>query len=59
MNDGVSLDFTVGQFSEPIMYQDLLSTREEAFGDTSESQYKALSEAFRAAQEAVCCTRKC
>ena len=50
--DGVRLDFTLGQFRTPISYEDVPSTRQEAFGDTNESQYAALSEAFRAAQEA-------
>jgi hypothetical protein len=56
--DRVTRDFTASQFPEPILYQDLPSTREEAFGDTSESQYATLSKAFRVAQEAACCMRK-
>lgn len=39
-------DFTSSQFSETIMYEDLPSSREEAFLDTNEQQYAYLKEAF-------------
>ncbi len=48
--DGERLDFTAAQFPEPIPYQDVVSSREEAFADTNASQYAALSDAFRAAR---------
>lgn len=43
--DGERVDFTETQFSAPIAYDDVPSTREEAFGDTNAEQYKALSTA--------------
>ncbi len=43
--DGVRHDFTDAQFAEPITYDDLPSSREEAFGDTNASQYGFLSRA--------------
>ncbi len=46
---GVRLDFTADQFAEPLAYEDRPSSREEAFADTNEAQYQALSEAFRQA----------
>ena len=40
-------DFTESQFGEPIDYDDLPSTREEAFSDTNERQYAYLSNAVK------------
>jgi hypothetical protein len=40
--EGCRCDFTVGQFHEPIDYQDLPSKREEAMFDTNPQQYRAL-----------------
>ncbi|AIU83112.1 YunG family protein [Bacillus velezensis] len=45
--DGEIYDFTSGQFSEPIVYQHFLSSRDEAFSDTNEHQYRFLKSAFR------------
>lgn len=44
--DGVRHDFTVSQFSSPIRYDDTASSREDAFSDTTETQYQALRRAF-------------
>lgn len=38
-------DFTASQFAEPIGYDDLPSSREEALRDTSLAQYECLAEA--------------
>ncbi len=46
---GIRLDFTAAQFAEPITYEDQPSSRDEAFADTTEAQYRALSAAFRQA----------
>jgi hypothetical protein len=40
--DGKRLDFTQSQFREPPLYSDILSNREDAFTDTSLSQYRIL-----------------
>ena len=45
--DGEIYDFTSGQFSEPIVYQHILSSGDEAFSDTNEHQYRFLKSAFR------------
>ncbi|AOC92333.1 hypothetical protein QRX25_15620 [Bacillus sp. L381] len=45
--DGEIYDFTSGQFSEPIVYQHIPSSRSEAFSDTNENQYGYLTRAFR------------
>lgn len=45
--DGEIYDFTSSQFSEPIVYQHILSSRDEAFSDTNEHQYRYLKSAFR------------
>ena len=47
---GRRLDFTAGQFDEPIEYQDVPSNREEAFSDTNPEQYRALSDRTRSLQ---------
>lgn len=40
--DGQRFDFTESQFSEPIEYMDMVSSREEAFSDTNTEQYDYL-----------------
>lgn len=40
--NGIGYDFTEGQFSETIEYQDIPSNRKEAFADTNLQQYSAL-----------------
>ena len=40
--DGRRVDFTMSQFDTPIGYDDLPSTRQEAFDDTSAAQYESL-----------------
>lgn len=45
--DGERHDFTESQFGEPIVYDDLPSTRDEAFGDTNARQYACLSDAVK------------
>ncbi|NKN36870.1 hypothetical protein HFC70_10945 [Agrobacterium sp. a22-2] len=40
--DGERFDFTISQFSAPISFDDIVSSREEAFRDTSPLQYSAL-----------------
>lgn len=42
---GCRCDFTEAQFSEPIQYADLLSSRDEAFRDTNAAQYNHLKTA--------------
>ena len=42
--NGRRFDFTESQFDEPIGYDDLPSTREEAFTDTSDQQYQHLKQ---------------
>ena len=44
--DGRRLDFTASQFAAPITYDDIPSSREEAFADTNAAEYAALTEAF-------------
>ncbi|UQZ48956.1 hypothetical protein M1D69_04915 [Bacillus sp. PK3-037] len=44
--NGAVYDFTSEQFQEPIEYQNILSSREEAFLDTNEEQYQHLRSAF-------------
>lgn len=44
--NGQTSDFTASQFQEVIGYQDILSSREEAFADTNEQQYTSLKEAI-------------
>src|SRR5262245_56749436 len=47
--DGKRVDFTMSQFDSPIGYDDLPSSRDEAFGDCSRQQYEVLkSRVFRA-----------
>lgn len=53
------LDFTASQFSQPIQYDDVPSSRAEAFRDTDDSQYAALAQQFRAAREAAGRNRLC
>jgi hypothetical protein len=43
--DGKRFDFTASQFSNPIIYTDIPSNREEAFADTNAEQYRYLKEA--------------
>lgn len=43
--DGLRYDFTDSQFDAPIVYDDIPSNREEAFGDTNASQYNYLRDA--------------
>ncbi|AME07549.1 hypothetical protein NNG64_15655 [Bacillus siamensis] len=45
--EGEIYDFTRGQFSEPVVYQHISSSRSEAFSDTNEHQYRYLKSAFR------------
>lgn len=45
--DGKRYDFTHMQFAEEIDFLDIPSNREEAFTDTSERQYQALSQRVR------------
>ncbi|PAE17402.1 hypothetical protein CHH91_04100 [Virgibacillus sp. 7505] len=40
--DGVRLDFTASQFAETLLYEDIPSSRKEAFTDTNASQYEEL-----------------
>lgn len=40
--EGKRYDFTISQFDDEISFDDRPSNREEAFGDTSDVQYKAL-----------------
>lgn len=47
--DGQRHDFTESQFGEPIDYDDLPSSRDEAFGDTNAHQYASLSKAVKRA----------
>ncbi|MCA1492956.1 MULTISPECIES: YunG family protein [Sinorhizobium/Ensifer group] len=42
--DGERHDLTLSQFDEPIQFDDVASTRDEAFADTSDAQYRALKE---------------
>lgn len=42
--DGARWDLTVGQFEEPIPYQDTPATREAAFTDTTEAKYRLVLE---------------
>ncbi len=42
--DGERCDLTLSQFEQPIPFDDLLSSRQEAFADTSDAQYRALRE---------------
>ncbi len=46
---GRRLDATADQFSAPVEYLDLISSREEAFADTNQAQYDELSRRFAAA----------
>ncbi len=46
---GTRLDATAGQFSDPIVYADLASSREEALTDCTQEQYRALSRSLAAA----------
>jgi hypothetical protein len=45
--NGKRIDFTKDQFSEPIIYNDIPSSREEAFLDTNNEQYNFLLTAFK------------
>ena len=47
--DGERIDFTNSQFNGPISYDDAASNRQEAFADTNDAQYAALSERVREA----------
>lgn len=40
--DGVRWDLTVSQFAEPIPFEDLPTTREQAMADASDEAYRAL-----------------
>lgn len=42
--NGKRYDFTASQFLEEIVYMDILSSRKEAFADTSEIQYGVLKQ---------------
>ncbi|EOW9529123.1 hypothetical protein ACO11K_002849 [Bacillus cytotoxicus] len=42
--DGRRYDFTAAQFKEEIIYEDTISSREEAFADTNRTQYNALKQ---------------
>lgn len=44
--NGQRFDFTSSQFESKINYDDLPSNREEAFGDTTEEQYRYLLKIF-------------
>lgn len=46
--DGVKWDLTVGQFPEPIPYDDTLASREQALADTSDEKYKLIKERLAA-----------
>lgn len=46
--DGVKWDLTVGQFLEPIPYDDTLASRAQALADTSEEKYKLIKERLAA-----------
>jgi hypothetical protein len=45
--NGQRFDFTSSQFENEINYDDIVSTREEAFGDTNEEQYFYLLKKFQ------------
>ena len=45
--DGKRIDFTESQFEEPVRYDDVPSTPDEAFGDTNQEQYEYLGTAVR------------
>lgn len=45
--DGRRIDFTECQFAEPIVYDDVISDRDEAFSDTNAVQYTYLSAAVK------------
>ena len=47
MIDGKAYDFTSSQFIAPILYQHILSNREEAFADTNDVQYSYLKEEMK------------
>ena len=47
---GLRLDATADQCSAPVEYLDILSSREEAFTDTTQAQYEELSRRFAATQ---------
>lgn len=49
--EGRTLDLTADQFETPIVYLDVLSSREEAFADTDEVQYRELALRFGEAIE--------
>ncbi|QHJ01042.1 hypothetical protein GT347_25480 [Xylophilus rhododendri] len=42
--DGVRWDLTANQFSEPIPYEDLRSSRDISIGDTSDQKYRLVVE---------------
>ena len=39
------VDFTESQFDEPVLYDNLVSSRDEAYEDTNGDQYRCLNEA--------------
>ena len=45
--EGIRYDFTKLQFNYDLNYQDIVSTRIEAFADTNEYQYSALWDSMR------------
>lgn len=45
--EGRRVDFTVSQFDRPPSYDDIASSRDEAFSDTNQDRYRALSERVR------------
>lgn len=47
--DGTKWDLTVSQFAEPIPYEDLPATRDEALGDCSVAKYELLAGRLTAA----------
>jgi hypothetical protein len=44
--DGTRVDLTSSQFEEPIAYEDLPASRDDAFSDTTFNQYQALRRAL-------------
>lgn len=50
--DGQRYDFTASQFSPPILYADIVTTRDEALAGTGEKQYMMLKARLSALQAA-------
>jgi hypothetical protein len=51
--DGETVDLTASQFEAPIIYSDLVSSRDEALAGTSVEKYEALRAAFAKRFEVV------